>query len=120
MILNLLCKLFTTVMIPKKTFLFVLLSAITFTAFAQTVTKTFVDYYDKSANRTTASFYIETFKTNDTDVYWQRKKYYNDTVPASLAATGKSKDEKGLIKEGAFVYYYKNGGKENKEIILII
>ena len=114
MILNLLCKLFTTAMIPKKTFLVVLFSAITFTVFSQTVTKTFVDYYDKPADRTTASFYIETFKTNDTAVYWQRKKYYNDTVPAALAATGKSKDAEGLIKEGAFVYYYKNGIKEKE------
>jgi hypothetical protein len=114
MILNLRCKLFTTDMIPKKTFLIVLLLAITFTAFSQTVTKTFVDYYDKPATPATASFYIETFKAKDTDVYWQRKKYYYDTVPAALAATGKSKDAKGLIKEGAFVFYYKNGVKEKE------
>jgi antitoxin component YwqK of YwqJK toxin-antitoxin module len=87
-----------------------------FSAFAQTaeITKIFVDYEEKPSTSKFANYYIETYKTSGTDAYWVRKMYYADTTEGTVASVGKSRDAKGQVKEGAFVYYHKNGTKESE------
>jgi len=102
-------------MILKNAFFFFLLCTFAFTAFTQTplITKTFVDYEEKPTANISTQYYIETYKLNEADVYWQRKLYYNDTAKGTVASTGTSKDAAGQIREGAFVYYYKKGAKKS-------
>jgi antitoxin component YwqK of YwqJK toxin-antitoxin module len=87
-----------------------------FTAFAQTgeITRQFVDYDEKPSTSKHSLHYLETYKADNTDIYWTRKMYYADTTEGTLASVGKSSDAQGQIKEGAFVYYYKNGSKESE------
>ncbi len=85
-------------------------------AFAQAgeITKQFVDYEEKPVDNKFSMFYTETYKTSNTDVYWKRKMYYADTTEGTVASVGQSSDMQGQIKEGAFVYYYKNGSKKSE------
>ena len=76
------------------------------------ITKKFVDYDEKPTNSKYSPYYIETYKTNNTEVYWQRKLYYADTTEGTVASIGTCKDLQGEIKDGAYVYYYKNGTKK--------
>lgn len=86
-----------------------------FTAFSQTEkTKIYVDYDGKPSKSSHSLYYIETYKNNADDQFWQRKMYYNDTTDGIIASAGKSRDVDGQIKEGAFVYYHKNGPKEKE------
>jgi antitoxin component YwqK of YwqJK toxin-antitoxin module len=87
-----------------------------FTAFSQAgeITRYFVDYEEKPINSKQASLYIETYKAASNDTYWIRKMYYTDTTEGTIASVGKSRDAEGQIKEGAFVYYHRNGIKESE------
>jgi antitoxin component YwqK of YwqJK toxin-antitoxin module len=101
-------------MILKKIFFIFFPSLFAFPAFSQINNgeKYFVDYYEKAANSNTRYYSIKTSKKNDADLYWQREMYYTDTIDGAIASKGKSKDAAGLIKEGDFIYYYKNGVKK--------
>ncbi len=102
-------------MILKNIFCIFLLSLFSSAAFSQIpVTRNFFDYNEKKIQQSSASYYVETYKENDADSYWQRKMYYNDTVYGTVASVGKSRDLNGEIKEGPFIYYYKNGAKETE------
>ena len=80
--------------------------------FAQNeIPKQYVDHDGKPVNEKYAAYYLETYKIKDADTYWQRKLYYNDTMPAAIASVGRCRDREGQIKEGSFVFYYKNGMK---------
>lgn len=85
-------------------------------AFAQQpeVVKQYVDYEGKPTNSKYANYYTETYKTNNADPYWQIKTYYNDTIQGTVASVGKSTDSQGQIKEGSFIYYFKNGTKKSE------
>lgn len=85
-------------------------------ASAQTgeITRQFVDYDEKPTTGKYSLHYIETYKASNTDVYWTRKMYYADTTEGTVASVGKSSDVQGQIKEGPFVYYYKNGSKKSE------
>lgn len=72
---------------------------------------TFVDYNEKKAGSTHSGYYVMTSKKNPADIYWDRVLYYNDTIRGFIAAKGQSSDESGLVREGAFVYFHKNGTK---------
>lgn len=106
----------TTFMYLKFSACIFLFQLFAFTAFAQAgeITRHFVDYAEKPITSKQASLYIETYKTTNTDIYWVRKMYYADTTEGTIAAVGKSSDSDGQIKEGAFVYYHKNGLKESE------
>ena len=88
---------------------------VSFTAFSQTEkTKIYVDYDGKPSENSHSLYYIETYKTNADEQYWQRKMYYNDTTEGVIASVGSSSDLQGQVKEGAFVYFRKNGSKEKE------
>ncbi len=78
------------------------------------ITRQFVDYEEKPTTSKYSLHYIEIYKTSNTDVYWTRKMYYADTTEGTVASVGKSRDAQGQIKEGPFVYYYKNGSKKSE------
>jgi antitoxin component YwqK of YwqJK toxin-antitoxin module len=98
----------------KRAFFILCLNQFALTTFSQTTNddKKFVDYYEKAAGSNNKYYSIKTFKKIDTDLYWQREMYYTDTIDGAIASKGKSKDADGLIKEGEFIYYYKNGVKK--------
>jgi antitoxin component YwqK of YwqJK toxin-antitoxin module len=84
-------------------------------AFSQSEkTKTYVDYEGKPSGNAHDLYYIETYKINADEQYWQRKMYYNDTIEGTVASIGKSRDLQGQIKEGNFVFYRKDGSKEKE------
>ncbi len=93
-----------------------LIQLFAFTAFAQTgeIKRQFVDYDEKPTTSKHSLHYIETYKTSNTDIYWTRKIYYADTTEGTVASVGRSRDAEGQIKEGPFIYYYKNGSKESE------
>jgi antitoxin component YwqK of YwqJK toxin-antitoxin module len=102
-------------MLLKYTCCILLATLASLTTFSQSdKTKTYVDYEEKPSDNSHTHYYIETFKINADDQYWQRKMYYNDTAEGIIASVGKSRDLQGQIKEGNFVYYYKNGSKEKE------
>ncbi|MFN8251555.1 MAG: hypothetical protein U0V75_06695 [Ferruginibacter sp.] len=72
---------------------------------------TFLDYNEKKSSSTNSGYYVVTTKKDPSDIYWDRILYYNDTIQGFIAAKGKSSDEKGLLREGPFVYFHKNGTK---------
>jgi antitoxin component YwqK of YwqJK toxin-antitoxin module len=89
-----------------------------FTVFAQyfeTIKQQYVDFEEKPSRSNHAPFYMDLSRTDTiANPYWVRKIYYNDTVEGIIASVGKCRDAKGQIKEGAFVYYYKNGAKKRE------
>lgn len=101
-------------MFLKNIALLLFLNAVAVDIFAQSDAgeKKYVDYDGKSSPGKFAPFYIETIKTDKADPQWIRRMYYNDTIPGIIASIGPCKDEMGQIKEGAYLYYYKNGAKK--------
>jgi antitoxin component YwqK of YwqJK toxin-antitoxin module len=88
---------------------------VSFTAFSQTEkTKIYIDYEGKPSENTHTLYYIETYKMQADEQYWQRKMYYNDTIEGIVASIGKSRDAQGQVKEGNFVFYRKDGSKEKE------
>ena len=89
-----------------------------FTVFAQyfeTIKQQYVDFEEKPSRSNYAPFYMDLYRTDTiANPYWLRKIYYNDTAEGIIASIGKCRDAKGQIKEGAFVYYYKNGAKKRE------
>jgi antitoxin component YwqK of YwqJK toxin-antitoxin module len=102
-------------MLLKYASCFLLAITIFLTAISQPEkTKIYVDYEGKPSVSSHVQYYLETYKTNADDQYWQRKMYYNDTTEGIVACVGKSKDLQGQIKEGIFVNYRKSGAKESE------
>lgn len=90
------------------------LSALTVFAQPAEITKQYVDFDGKPTGSKNGLFYLETYQTENAGAYWHRRLYYNDTIDNTVASIGKSKDSLGQVKEGAFVYYYKNGVKKSE------
>ena len=102
-------------MLLKYSCCILLATLVSIAAFSQgEKTKTYVDYEGKPSDNSHSQYYIETYKTNADDQYWQRKMYFNDTTEGIIASVGNSRDLQGQVKEGAFVYYRKSGTKEKE------
>ena len=102
-------------MLLKYSCCILLATLVSLAAFSQSEkTKTYVDYEGKPSDNSHSQYYIETYKTNTDDQYWQRKMYFNDTTEGIIASVGKSRDLQGQIKEGIFIFYSKAGFKERE------
>jgi antitoxin component YwqK of YwqJK toxin-antitoxin module len=96
-------------------FLFNLSTLTVFAQYFEIIKQQYVDFEEKPSRSNKAPFYMDLYRKDTiANPYWVRKIYYNDTIEGIIASVGKCKDAKGQIREGAFIYYYKNGAKKSE------